>query len=137
MKKEKQVRSYQRRTKSGKVITVRAHTSCYEASDRSRKTASSRKGAGEEIVSKMRKRNMLSKDAMSVPKSFTVDGKKYITTSKIKWHTENDGESSYRVATVTAKSKDGKSIRMYKYDKQGRKAYGMPNKWNKEFGSEG
>ena len=34
MQKEKQVRSYKRRTKSGKIITVRSHTAKYEAADK-------------------------------------------------------------------------------------------------------
>lgn len=55
MKKERQVRSYQRRTKSGKLITVRAHTASYEASDEPRKKAISKLGSGDELRSK---RNM-------------------------------------------------------------------------------
>lgn len=47
MKKEKTVRSYQRRTKSGKVVTVRQHTAKYEASEKPKK-----KGAGVELESK-------------------------------------------------------------------------------------
>lgn len=47
MKQEKQVKSYTRRTKSGKTITVKAHTAKYEAADK--KDASKKKGAGKEI----------------------------------------------------------------------------------------
>ena len=50
MKKEKTVKSYQRRTKSGKVITVRQHTAKYEASDK--KEASRKDGAGTELGNK-------------------------------------------------------------------------------------
>ena len=46
MKKEKKVRTYQRRTKSGKTITVRAHTASDEAADKA-KEAATKKGAGD------------------------------------------------------------------------------------------
>lgn len=48
MKKEKQVRSYKRRTKSGKTVTVKAHTAKYEASDKA-KEVSKKEGAGDEF----------------------------------------------------------------------------------------
>ena len=48
MKKEKTVKTYQRRTKSGKIVTVRQHTSKYDAAERA-KDSSKRKGAGEEL----------------------------------------------------------------------------------------
>lgn len=51
MKKEKQVKSYQRRTKSGKTVTVRAHTAKYEAADKA-KEAAKKKGAGGELEAK-------------------------------------------------------------------------------------
>lgn len=47
MKKEVVVRSYKRRTKDGKVITVRQHTSKYESSG-----ATKEKGAGDELKGK-------------------------------------------------------------------------------------
>lgn len=54
MKKEKKVRTYQRRTKSGKTITVRAHTASYEAAEKA-KEAAKKKGAGDEIAEKKKK----------------------------------------------------------------------------------
>ena len=54
MKKEKKVRTYQRRTKSGKTITVRAHTASYEAAEKA-KEAAKKKGAGLELSSKVKK----------------------------------------------------------------------------------
>lgn len=54
MKKEKKVRTYQRRTKSGKMITVRAHTASYEAAEKA-KEAAKKEGAGEELSSKVKK----------------------------------------------------------------------------------
>lgn len=55
MKKEKQVRSYQRRTKSGKMVTVREHTAKYEAADKV-KEAAKKKGAGKEFEERMTKK---------------------------------------------------------------------------------
>lgn len=54
MKQEKQVKSYTRRTKSGKTVTVKAHTAKYEAADK--KDASKKKGAGKEIEEIMNKK---------------------------------------------------------------------------------
>lgn len=54
MKKEKKVRTYQRRTKSGKTVTVRAHTASYEAAEKAKEVAK-KKGAGEELSSKAKK----------------------------------------------------------------------------------
>lgn len=54
MKKEKQVRSYKRRTKSGKTVTVKSHTAKYEASDRV-KEISKKEGAGKELEERKKK----------------------------------------------------------------------------------
>lgn len=51
MKKEKTVRTYQRKTKSGKVVTVRQHKATYDAADKS-KEISKKKGAGSELADK-------------------------------------------------------------------------------------
>lgn len=48
MKKEKTIRTYQRRTKSGKVVTVRQHTASYDAAEKLREMAK-KKGAGKEF----------------------------------------------------------------------------------------
>lgn len=55
MKKEKQVRSYKRRTKSGKTVTVKAHTAKYEAADEKAKEASKKPGAGKELEERKKK----------------------------------------------------------------------------------
>lgn len=47
MKKEKQVKSYTRRTKGGKTVTVKAYTAKYDAADAA--SASKREGAGGEL----------------------------------------------------------------------------------------
>lgn len=50
MQKEKQVKSYQRRTKSGKVVSVKAHTAKYTAAEeKAKESARSKKGSGEEL----------------------------------------------------------------------------------------
>ena len=54
MKKEKQVRSYKRRTKSGKTVTVKSHTAKYEASDKA-KEISKKEGAGKELEERKKK----------------------------------------------------------------------------------
>ena len=48
MKKEKTIRTYQRRTKSGKIVTVRQHTAKYDAAE-ALKEAAKKKGAGDEL----------------------------------------------------------------------------------------
>ena len=59
MKKEKQVRSYKRRTKSGKIITVKAHTAKYEAADEKAKKSSKKEGAGKELEERKKKSTQL------------------------------------------------------------------------------
>ena len=51
MKKEKTIKTYQRRTKSGKVVTVKQHTAKYDAADKAKEMAT-KKGAGEELAAK-------------------------------------------------------------------------------------
>lgn len=51
MKKEKTVRSYKRKTKSGKVVTVKQHTAKYDAAE-AFKEALAKKGAGSELATK-------------------------------------------------------------------------------------
>lgn len=53
MKAEKKIRTYTRRTKSGKTITVKAHTAKYEAADK--KDAAKKKGAGKELEERKKK----------------------------------------------------------------------------------
>lgn len=49
MKKEKQIRSYTRRAKSGKTVTVRAHSAKYDAADDLVKSLLKKKGSGKEF----------------------------------------------------------------------------------------
>lgn len=53
MKKEKSVRSYTRRTKSGKTVVVRQHTSKYDASEKE-KAAAKKHGAGKELEGRVK-----------------------------------------------------------------------------------
>lgn len=57
MKKEKTVKTYQRRTKSGKVVTVRQHTAKYDAADKA-SGASKKKGSGDELESLKKSKTM-------------------------------------------------------------------------------
>lgn len=59
MKKEKKVRTYQRRTKSGKLVTVKAHTAKYDAAERAKELAK-KKGAGDELEERKKKKSMKS-----------------------------------------------------------------------------
>lgn len=54
MKKEKQIRSYKRRTKTGKIVTVKAHMAKYDAADKT-KEVSKKEGAGKELKAKKNK----------------------------------------------------------------------------------
>lgn len=55
MKKEKTIRTYQRKTKSGKITTVKSHTAKYDAAAEVSKKAARKKGAGGELQAKITK----------------------------------------------------------------------------------
>lgn len=79
MKKEKTVRTYQRRTKSGKMVTVHEHKASYDAAEEARKDAAKKAGAGSELASKKK-----AKEAGELP--FTADEYK----AWYHWDLEND-----------------------------------------------
>lgn len=54
MKKEKQVKSYSRKTKSGKMVTVKAHTAKYDSAEDIAKEILKKKGAGSELEARMK-----------------------------------------------------------------------------------
>lgn len=56
MRKEKTIRTYQRRTKSGKTDTVRSHKATYDAADLDVGVAVKKHGAGSEFEN--RKKNL-------------------------------------------------------------------------------
>lgn len=60
MKKEKNIKAYQRRTKTGKMVTVKAHTAKYDAAEELKKAAARALGAGGELMSKKAKRQEVS-----------------------------------------------------------------------------
>lgn len=60
MKKEKNIKTYQRRTKTGKMVTVKAHTAKYDAAEELKKAAARALGAGGEIMSKKAKKQEVS-----------------------------------------------------------------------------
>lgn len=55
MEKEKTIRTYQRKTKSGKITTVKSHTAKYDAAAEVAKKAARKKGAGGELQAKITK----------------------------------------------------------------------------------
>lgn len=52
MKKEKQIKTHQRRTKGGKTVIVRAHKAKYDAAEELKKSLAKKKGAGDELESR-------------------------------------------------------------------------------------
>lgn len=55
MKKEKTIKTYQRRTKSGKLTTVKQHTARYDAAEAAKEALKKAKGAGREFEKGKRK----------------------------------------------------------------------------------
>lgn len=66
MKKEKTVRTYQRRTKTGKVVTVKQHTAKYDAAE-ALKEATKKKGAGDELEALKKKKPVAQKEEVKSP----------------------------------------------------------------------
>lgn len=69
MKKEKTIRTYQRKTKSGKITTVKSHTAKYDAAAEVAKKAARKKGAGDELQAKLTKKVPAKKQTKSASKS--------------------------------------------------------------------
>ena len=125
MKKEKQVKTYTRRTKSGKTVIVKAHTAKYDASDK-RETAK-RKGAGDELA----KRKSVTEEP-----AFTADDYK----AWYHWDAEDDpkNKSALKVEKALIKQMGRKAYNKYfdeltdNYSARGHlsafKKLGMPNK---------
>lgn len=63
MKKEKTIRAYKRKTKSGKVVNVRQHTAKYDAAEEFKKMVQ-KKGAGDELERKLTAKEL--KDVESI-----------------------------------------------------------------------
>lgn len=107
MKKEKTVRTYQRRTKSGKMVTVREHKASYDAAEEARKAATKKAGAGSELSKKkaIKEEN---------PLGFSeADYKEWYH-----WDMENDAnnEAALRVEKALTKSMGKKAYNKYLED---------------------
>lgn len=83
MKKSVQVKSYTRKTKSGKTVTVKAHTTKRDCADCSGCTSKKSKGAGSEFA---RKRNYAYASVEKSSKGYNVynEGKLWNTYSSEK-----------------------------------------------------
>lgn len=107
MKKEKTVRTYQRRTKSGKMVTVHEHKASYDAAEEARKAAAKKAGAGSELSKK--------KAAVEEnPLGFSADDYK----EWYHWDMENDAnnEAALRVEKALTKSMGKKAYNKYLED---------------------
>lgn len=98
MQKEKTVRTYQRRTKTGKVVTVHKHTAKYDAAEAQREAAK-KKGAGEELSAKK-----ASKPQVSATPDYGFTAEEY--KSWYHWDTENDPKN--KAALKVEKALKGK-----------------------------
>lgn len=96
MKKEKKVRTYQRRTKSGKLVTVKAHTAKYDAAEKAKELAK-KKGAGDELAERK-------KSAAQLEIPFDKDDEKKVV-EEVKEVTKKDSEKP----TKKSKSSETKS----------------------------
>lgn len=73
MKKEKKVRQYTRKTKSGKTVIVKAHTAKYDAADKAKEIAK-KKGAGDELEERKKKKPI----QLEIPFDFDKEGEKKV-----------------------------------------------------------
>ena len=102
MKKEKTIRTYQRRTKTGKVVTVKQHTAKYDAAE-ALKEAAKKKGAGDELENLKKKvkpeKVKVEKPAEDAPDyGFTAD------EYKAWYHWDQDSDPKNKAALKVAKA---------------------------------
>lgn len=102
MEKRKTIRTYQRRTKSGKAVTVRQHTAKYDAADELKKSL--QVGAGEELSARAANHEL----------GFSLDEYK----SWYHWDAENDPENATakKVEEILKRRMSPKKYREY-YDR--------------------
>lgn len=107
MKKEKTVRTYKRRTKSGKMITVHAYKASYNAVEEARKASTKKDGAGSELSKKKA-------DVEENPLGFSADDYK----AWYHWDMENDAnnEAALRVEKALTKKMGKKAYNKYLED---------------------
>lgn len=100
MKKEKKIRTYQRRTKSGKLVTVKAHTAKYDAAEKAKELAK-KKGAGDELEERKKKK--------TEPVEVTADIEEYgevpahLGMTQQNWNDWMEGGDTYAKANRLAK----------------------------------
>lgn len=107
MKKEKTVRTYQRRTKFGKMVTVHEHKASYDAAEEARKAAAKKSGAGSELS----KKKAVKEES---PLGFSADDYK----AWYHWDMEDDAnnEAALRVEKALTKSMGKKAYNKYLED---------------------
>lgn len=111
MKKEKQVRSYKRRTKSGKTIIVRAHTAKYDAADEKAKNTSKKEGAGKELEERKKKPTKLEIPFNKEEEKKVLDEVKDTAEKKAgKKSVEKNAESKVSSKTQSVKKSSGKKV---------------------------
>ena len=112
MKKEKTVRTYQRRTKSGKVVTVRQHTASYDAAEKA-KEMSKKKGAGDELEEKMKKK----KSPVQLELPFEKDEEKKVLDEVKGEEKKSTSKKSEKSAEKTPVKKGTESKKSVAYSK--------------------
>ena len=95
MKKEKSVRTYQRKSKNGKVVTVHSYKAKYDAAEEARKEMAKRAGAGDELKKK--------KSAAPADLGFTADEFKI-------WANDLDVEEAKRIDKILVKKYGEKAV---------------------------
>ena len=95
MKKEKSVKSYQRKSKNGKVVTVHSYKAKYDAAEEARKEMAKRAGAGDELKKK--------KSAAPADLGFTADEFKI-------WANDLDVEEAKRIDKILVKKYGEKAV---------------------------
>ena len=110
MQKEKSVKSYTRRTKSGKTVVVHAYKAKYDAAEEMRKALAKKEGAGKELANR--------KKQVEQP---TLDNKLGFSAEEFKawyhWDTESDpkNKAALKVEKALKKSMGDKAYKKF-YD---------------------
>ena len=95
MKKEKSVRTYQRKSKSGKIVTVHSYKAKYDAAEEAHKEMAKRAGAGDELKKR--------KSAAPADLGFTADEFKI-------WANDLDVEEAKRIDKILVKKYGEKAV---------------------------
>ena len=95
MKKEKSVRTYQRKSKNGKIVTVHSYKAKYDAAEEARKEMAKRAGAGDELKKK--------KSSAPADLGFTADEFKI-------WANDLDAKEAKRIDKILVKRYGEKAV---------------------------